>query len=92
MSPGGVARSTDIYWPKTKPMPPECALKVIDGVVDRPGKNFTKHGVAQASFFAEIGKLKAKKTQGNPENSRIFHETQGFCRKTQYNRQTYIHK
>ena len=37
MSPGGVARSTDIYWPKTKPMPPECALKVIDGVVDRPG-------------------------------------------------------
>ena len=41
MSPGGVARSTDIYWPKTKLMPPECALKVIDGVVDRPEQAFT---------------------------------------------------
>ena len=41
----------------------------------------------QASSFAEIGKLKAGKTQGNPENSRIFQETQGFCQKTQYNRQ-----
>ena len=39
MSPEGVARSTEIYWPKTKLMPPECALKVIDGVVDRPEAN-----------------------------------------------------
>ena len=35
--------------------------------------------LAQASFFAEIGKLKAGKTQGNPENSRIFQETQVFA-------------
>ena len=51
MSPGGVARSTDIYWPKTKPMPPECALKVIDGVVDRPGFTWAMVNRVALSFF-----------------------------------------
>ena len=34
--------------------------------------------ISQDCFFAEIGKLKAEKTQGNAKNSRIFHKTQGF--------------